>query len=44
MGYELSSLSKNIIYELLLNFNGNIENFVIFYSNLGALNGTFYMS
>ena len=25
--YELSSLSKIIIYELLLNFNGSIERF-----------------
>jgi hypothetical protein len=24
-GYELSSLSKNIIYEFLLNFNGRME-------------------
>ena len=23
--YELCSLSKNIIYELLLNFNGNMD-------------------
>ncbi len=28
-GYELCSLSRNIIYELLLNFNGGMENFII---------------
>ena len=31
--YELSSLSKNIIYEFLLNFNGSMENFVVLYYN-----------
>lgn len=28
-GYELCSLSRNIIYKLLLNFNGGMENFII---------------
>ena len=31
--YELSSLSENIIYEISLNFNGSMENFVILWYN-----------
>lgn len=30
--YELCSFFKNIIYELILNFNGSIEDLIIFYS------------
>jgi hypothetical protein len=32
--YELYSLSKNIIYELLLKFNWSMENFVILLYNI----------